>query len=185
MLREGPGTTAPDRDVPKRVLAQGYVIHRRWMCVIQRERLAKGTCMASKTQQARGCGCLVALVIALLILIGVIANACSGPRTPASHPQETSPSALTPSSPSGTAPAATPSPTPVRRHHRRQHHHHHVPSPTTAPPAPVGCYPLSDEGTCYKPGEFCRDSDHGVTGVAGDGETITCEDNDGWRWEPA
>jgi hypothetical protein len=23
-----------------------------------------------------------------------------------------------------------------------------------------------------------------VTGVAGDGETITCEDNDGWRWEP-
>jgi hypothetical protein len=23
-----------------------------------------------------------------------------------------------------------------------------------------------------------------MTGVAGDGETITCEDNDGWRWEP-
>jgi hypothetical protein len=23
-----------------------------------------------------------------------------------------------------------------------------------------------------------------VTGTAGDGETITCEDNDGWRWEP-
>jgi hypothetical protein len=27
-------------------------------------------------------------------------------------------------------------------------------------------------------------SDHGVTGVAGDGKTIKCEDNEGWRWEP-
>jgi hypothetical protein len=43
---------------------------------------------------------------------------------------------------------------------------------------------LSDEGTCYEPGEYCRDSDHGASGVAGDGESITCEDNDGWRWEP-
>jgi hypothetical protein len=47
------------------------------------------------------------------------------------------------------------------------------------------CHPLSNEGTCYEPGEFCRKSDHGVTGVAGDGKTIICEDNDGWRWEPA
>ena len=46
------------------------------------------------------------------------------------------------------------------------------------------CHPLSNEGTCYEPGEFCRKSDHGVTGVAGDGKTIICEDNDGWRWEP-
>jgi hypothetical protein len=23
-----------------------------------------------------------------------------------------------------------------------------------------------------------------VTGRAGDGETITCENNNGWRWEP-
>ena len=29
----------------------------------------------------------------------------------------------------------------------------------------------------------CRDDDHGASGVAGDGEAITCEDNDGWRWE--
>jgi hypothetical protein len=64
-------------------------------------------------------------------------------------------------------------------------------TPAAAPPAPAapttptGCYPLSDEGTCYEPGEYCRDSDHGATGVAGDGETITCEDNDGWRWEPS
>jgi hypothetical protein len=50
---------------------------------------------------------------------------------------------------------------------------------------PGGCHPLTDEGTCYEPGEYCSDDDHGVTGLAGDGETITCEDNDGWRWEPA
>jgi len=47
------------------------------------------------------------------------------------------------------------------------------------------CYPISDENTCYQPGEFCRDDDHGVTGRTADGESIICEDNDGWRWEPA
>jgi hypothetical protein len=51
--------------------------------------------------------------------------------------------------------------------------------------APADCYPFSDEGTCYEPGEYCRTDDHGVSGIAGDGESITCEDNDGWRWEPA
>jgi hypothetical protein len=62
------------------------------------------------------------------------------------------------------------------------------PSPPPTPPAsatPAGCYPLSDEGTCYEPGEYCRDDDHGASGIAGDGEAITCEDNDGWRWEPS
>ena len=48
----------------------------------------------------------------------------------------------------------------------------------------LSCYPLSNEGTCYEPGEFCRNADHGKTGVAGDGKAIKCEDNDGWRWEP-
>jgi hypothetical protein len=56
------------------------------------------------------------------------------------------------------------------------------PPPTTA--APAGCHPLSDAGHCYTAGEACRDSDHGVTGVAGNGETITCENNNGYRWEP-
>jgi hypothetical protein len=61
-----------------------------------------------------------------------------------------------------------------------------TPAATPTPSAgPTGCYPLSDEGTCYEPGEYCRDSDHGSSGVAGDGEAITCEDNDGWRWEPS
>lgn len=75
------------------------------------------------------------------------------------------------------SPSRTPSPSPA-------------PAPSTSappaspPPAATSCYPISDEGTCYEPGEFCRDDDHGVSGLAGDGETITCEDNDGWRWEP-
>jgi hypothetical protein len=65
-----------------------------------------------------------------------------------------------------------------------------APSPkTTAPSAASttssGCYPLTNGGNCYEPGEYCRNSDHGVSGVAGDGERITCEDNNGWRWEPA
>ena len=59
------------------------------------------------------------------------------------------------------------------------------PPPTTAPSKPSGCYPLTNGGNCYKPGEYCRNSDHGKSGVAGDGERIICEDNDGWRWEPA
>jgi hypothetical protein len=59
-----------------------------------------------------------------------------------------------------------------------------TPAPAPVPPPPAAsCHPLSNEGTCYEPGEFCRNDDHGVTGVAGDGKTITCEDNDGWRWE--
>ena len=63
------------------------------------------------------------------------------------------------------------------------------PAPSSAPSPPpttaASCYPMSNEGTCYEPGEFCRESDHGASGVAGDGEKIMCEDNDGWRWEPA
>lgn len=64
-----------------------------------------------------------------------------------------------------------------------------APAATQAPPAasatPAGCHPLSNEGTCYEPGEYCRADDHGVSGVAGDGKAIVCEDNNGWRWEPA
>ena len=51
--------------------------------------------------------------------------------------------------------------------------------------APSGCYPKTDGGNCYEPGEFCRTTDHGIHGVAGDGKAIICEDNNGWRWEPA
>jgi cardiolipin synthase A/B len=59
-----------------------------------------------------------------------------------------------------------------------------TPKPTPTPaPAPTGCHPRSSAGNCYEPGEYCSDADHGLTGVAGDGETIVCKDNDGWRWE--
>jgi cardiolipin synthase A/B len=55
--------------------------------------------------------------------------------------------------------------------------------PATSPPT-AGCTPIDDEGGCYEPGEYCRDDDHGTTGRAGDGATITCEDENGtWYWE--
>ena len=62
------------------------------------------------------------------------------------------------------------------------------PLSTTAPAAPStpsSCYPQTNKGNCYEPGEMCRSGDHGASGVAGDGESISCQNNDGWRWEPA
>jgi cardiolipin synthase len=58
-----------------------------------------------------------------------------------------------------------------------------------SPPSPssvtgTGCTPIDNEGGCYEPGEYCRDDDHGATGRAGNGQTITCEDENGtWHWE--
>jgi hypothetical protein len=54
-----------------------------------------------------------------------------------------------------------------------------------APSTPSSCYPQTKKGNCYEPGEICRKSDHGASGMTADGESIICEDNDGWRWEPA
>jgi Protein of unknown function (DUF2510) len=77
------------------------------------------------------------------------------------------------------APApATTAPAPVATTH----------AATQPPPAattPAGCYPRTNGGKCYEPGEYCRAADHGMSGIAGDGEAITCEDNHGWRWEPS
>ena len=77
------------------------------------------------------------------------------------------------------------------------HHHHQSrraaarPAPSSSAPAAVtsrpterGCYPLSGEGTCYEPGEYCRAADQGVAGIAGDGQTIVCMDDHGLRWMP-
>ena len=101
------------------------------------------------------------------------------------------------------APAASPPPAPAHTHSAPVHSApaHTPPAPTApaytppaasapAPPpstaaAPAACTPLTNGGNCYEPGEYCRDSDHGVSGIAGDGEAITCADNDGWRWSPA
>lgn len=180
------GTEGPPPSPTGMCPGQRRVIHNERMRVIRRTRFSNGgTHLPSKKQQPSVGGCLVGLFIALLILIGAIAHACSGSSASGGQSLGTGFTGATPSS-TYAAPVAEPSPTHTRRHHHhhRRHHHHYSPSPTTAPPAPAGCHPLSDEGTCYEPGEFCRDSDHGVTGVAGDGETITCEDNNGWRWEP-
>jgi hypothetical protein len=57
-------------------------------------------------------------------------------------------------------------------------------SPTASSVSHI-CTPKSNEGTCYRAGEYCRDADHGDTGWTADGEEIMCEDNDGWRWEAA
>jgi hypothetical protein len=59
-----------------------------------------------------------------------------------------------------------------------------TPSPATPTTPTQSCYPLTNGGNCYKPGEYCRNSDHGVSGIAGNGEAIICTDNNGWRWEP-
>jgi hypothetical protein len=85
-----------------------------------------------------------------------------------------------PPAPAQTTPAAVPVTTPTAAPAT-------TPAAAQAPPAttaPAACSPVSDEGPCYEPGEYCRDSDHGMSGVAGDGKSIACEDNDGWRWEP-
>lgn len=60
------------------------------------------------------------------------------------------------------------------------------PAPTISPSAaaPSGCYPKTSSGHCYEPGEFCPHADAGMSGVAGDGEAIICENNNGLRWEP-
>jgi phosphatidylserine/phosphatidylglycerophosphate/cardiolipin synthase-like enzyme len=58
------------------------------------------------------------------------------------------------------------------------------PKPQQHQPQPTGCHPKTSSGNCYEPGEYCSDADRGISGVAGDGEAIVCEDNNGWRWEP-
>jgi hypothetical protein len=87
------------------------------------------------------------------------------PQPPAPKPTAITTPAPTPTPVSPPTPVTTPSPTPI-------------PTPTQS------CSPLTNGGNCYEPGEYCRNIDHGITGVAGDGESITCSDNDGWRWEP-
>ena len=59
-----------------------------------------------------------------------------------------------------------------------------APSQSAAPP-PASCHPIASSGNCYEPGEFCAQADAGMNGVAGDGEAIICENNNGLRWEPA
>jgi len=60
-----------------------------------------------------------------------------------------------------------------------------APSSGATPPAPAGCHPTTPSGNCYEPGEFCPEADAGMTGVAGDGERITCVLESGrYHWHP-
>jgi hypothetical protein len=105
------------------------------------------------------------------------------------------------SSSGGGSASSAPAPAPTHYHSTHAarapaptHHHstHAVPTPAPAPThhhhsntaVPTGCTPKTDSGNCYEPGEFCRDSDHGVTGVAGNGEAIKCEGSGSstWHW---
>jgi hypothetical protein len=79
--------------------------------------------------------------------------------------------------PTATAPVAAPAPPPATAPA--------VARSSSAATTPAGCYPLSNENTCYQPGERCRAADHGESGIAGDGTAITCQNNHGWRWEPS
>jgi cytoskeletal protein RodZ len=142
----------------------------------------------------------------LVFVIGIAAAASSSSsstpsttssliaRTPAATASPTVTKPATATQTVTTAPPTTPAPpaTPTQTAAAVQQTAPATPARTTsaAPPAPpastvpASCYPLSDAGHCYEPGEFCRTSDHGASGVAGDGKAIKCEDNDGWRWEP-
>jgi hypothetical protein len=124
--------------------------------------------------------------IVLIVFVLALAAGCGSAAT-STPTQSVVPVATTSTSPSPST-SPTPTPTPTLTH-----------TVVVAPPAPAtrpaktspaatapaaSCYPLSNGGNCYEPGEYCRKSDHGASGVAGDGKKIICENNDGWRWEP-
>jgi hypothetical protein len=139
---------------------------------------------------------VVAWVVAVFIIIFVIAGVAGGgnnkknvstasPTTPVTTGKATTtttvartvaPTTVPPTTAPTTAPPITLAPT--------------TPLTTAAPAAPTptgpgGCHPLTNAGGCYEAGEFCRASDHGASGIAGDGKPITCRNNNGWRWEPS
>ena len=114
-------------------------------------------------------------VVGFMVLIIIGISNCGGSATPGGNSGSLSGSPV--GSPSG-SPAVTASSVPTTAPPPQ------TTAPAAAPSAPSGCYPLTNGGNCYEPGEFCRKSDHDASGVAGDGKRIICEDNDGWRWEP-
>ena len=98
------------------------------------------------------------------------AQAQATPAPPSTRPPTTA--AVRRPAPSTPARTATTTPTPPP-----------TTSTTSPPPTPVSCHPLTKEGNCFEPGGWCPEADHGVSGVAGDGEAIKCENVDGWYWE--
>lgn len=141
------------------------------------------------SRRKRGLIVAASLVGGLFVLLLVI-GALAGPPTPspASHHGPVVP-VVAGSSPASTpSPAAetsspAPSPSPVVTTQP-------APATTTTtaappPPPPASCYPLTSTGRCYEPGEYCPTADAGMTGLAGDGETIVCILESGrYHWHP-
>ncbi len=103
----------------------------------------------------------------------ITATASTDP-SPADSSPSTAPAAPTTTTAVDTAPAYSPP----------------APEPTTQAPQPAqttaqaqSCYPLTNGGNCYRPGEYCRTSDRGTSGIDANGDAIKCEDVNGWRWE--
>jgi hypothetical protein len=110
--------------------------------------------------------------------------------TAAAEPADPTPTQVPPTTAVAATTRAAVAPKPVARPKAPAPKKTIAPAPKPKPkpkpkPTAASCTPLTNGGNCYEPGEFCRDSDHGASGVAGDGEKIVCRNNDGWRWEPA
>ena len=102
---------------------------------------------------------MFALKVTGLTLAGVLAAGCGSAAASTLTPQTSPHSALKSVMPTATS------------------------SPTARPTA--SCHPTTSSGHCYLPGEYCRKSDHGASGVAADGAKIVCKNSHGWRWERA
>ncbi|WP_157436188.1 hypothetical protein [Actinospica robiniae] len=119
-------------------------------------------------------------------------SSLSHPSSSPTPPSAVSQQPATPSSvattslaPATTAPRKTTAPAVVPVHRTSA-----APVHTTKAPAPVkttaqkpSCHPLSSTNHCYKPGQFCSNADHGMSGIDEEGDPIKCVDNNGWRWE--
>lgn len=147
-------------------------------------------------------------VFGAFILIGAIGSALDKGKTPATPTAAVARTAASSPAASQAAPTTSPSPLPAAAAPVTSKP---VPdtssaAPTSAPATPVyippapqrttqapqpahttalaqSCYPLTNGGNCYQPGEYCRASDHGASGIDANGDAIKCEDNNGWRWE--
>ncbi|RNI17896.1 hypothetical protein EFY87_18995 [Flexivirga caeni] len=153
---------------------------------------------------AVGCGGLIGLFIVLVVIgaaIGTTTGHGKGAPLVSRSSVTTTPQAThsTTHSPTPTHSATSTHTvvTPKPAHTTPAPRETHTPAPAASAPAPSqpalapatttvahpACYPLTNGGNCYEPGEFCRKSDHGMSGIAGDGKRIVCAYNDGWRWE--
>jgi hypothetical protein len=120
--------------------------------------------------------------LAALALVASLAVGCGSAQvsTPAPTPSSTTSTSAPPSTTSA-PPSTTSAPPSTTSTSLAPQSSTAVPTPSTA----ASCHPLTNSQKCYQPGQFCRNSDHGMSGVAGNGEKIVCKNQNGWRWELA